>query len=215
MNTYIREPFNALSHLVGALLSFVALLAMLIKAVSKDGSGLTIFAVIFFGVSLMLLYGASATYHSAIAKPRMIAFFRRLDHSMIYVLIAGSYAPFCLVALNGTIGWVVFSIVTVAAFSGILFKMVWFNSPRWLSTVLYIILGWVIVFAIVPLSSVLGSIGLTLLILGGAMYTIGGVIYVIKPKFLEFKHLGFHEIFHLFIMAGSLSHFLSVYYFVL
>lgn len=215
MNTYIREPFNALSHLAGALLSFIALIMMIIKSASTGASMLAIFAVTFFGVSLMLLYGASATYHAAIAKPRLIAFFRRLDHSMIYVLIAGSYAPFCLIALNGKIGWIIFSIVALAAFAGILFKMVWFNSPRWLSTILYIVLGWVIVFAIVPLSSVLGMAGLGLLISGGAMYTIGGIIYVIKPKFLEFKHLGFHEIFHLFILAGSLSHFLAVYYYVL
>lgn len=215
MNTYIREPFNALSHLAGALLSFIALIMMIIKSASTGASMLAIFAVTFFGVSLMLLYGASATYHAAIAKPRLIAFFRRLDHSMIYVLIAGSYAPFCLIALNGKIGWIIFSIVALAAFAGILFKMVWFNSPRWLSTILYIVLGWVIVFAIVPLSSVLGMAGLGLLISGGAMYTIGGIIYVIKPNFLEFKHLGFHEIFHLFILAGSLSHFLAVYYYVL
>lgn len=215
MKTYIREPFNALSHLLGALLSFIALIAMVIKSSSAGAFSLSIAAVIFFGVSLILLYAASTIYHMAIAKPRLIAFFRRLDHSMIYVLIAGSYAPFCLIALHGTMGWIIFSIVSIAALCGILFKMVWFNSPRWLSTILYIILGWVIVFAIVPLSAVLGTTGLTLLILGGAMYTIGGVIYVVKPKFLEFKYLGFHEIFHLFILAGSFSHFLSVYYFVL
>lgn len=215
MKSYIREPFNALSHLLGALLSFIALIAMVIKSSSAGAFSLSIAAVIFFGVSLILLYAASTIYHMAIAKPRLIAFFRRLDHSMIYVLIAGSYAPFCLIALHGTMGWIIFSIVSIAALCGILFKMVWFNSPRWLSTILYIILGWVIVFAIVPLSAVLGTTGLTLLILGGAMYTIGGVIYVVKPKFLEFKHLGFHEIFHLFILAGSFSHFLSVYYFVL
>lgn len=215
MNDYIREPFNALSHLVAAILSFIALIAMVIKTSSDGASYLSITAVILFGISLILLYVASTTYHMAIAKPRLIAFFRRLDHSMIYVLIAGSYAPFCLIALHGKMGWIIFFIVSIAAFCGVLFKMVWFNSPRWLSTFLYIILGWVIVFAVVPLSSVLGAVGLSLLILGGAMYTIGAIIYVTKPKFLEFKRLGFHEIFHLFIMAGSLSHFLSVYYFVI
>lgn len=215
MKNYIREPFNALSHLIGAILSFIGLLAMVIKATATGASSLHIAAVIFFGISLILLYAASTTYHFVIAKDRVIAFFRRLDHSMIYVLIAGSYAPFCLIALNGLVGWLVFSIVSIAALSGILFKMVWFNSPRWLSTILYIVLGWVIVFAIVPLSAVLGSIGLFLLLFGGAMYTIGGVIYVLKPKFLESKHLGFHEIFHLFIMSGSFAHFCAVYFFVL
>jgi len=212
---YIREPFNALSHLVGAVLSFVALLAMVIKASADGGSTLHIASVIIFGISLILLYAASTIYHTAVTKDRMIAFLRRIDHSMIYILIAGSYAPFCLIALDGTLGYIVFSIVAIAALSGVLFKMVWFNSPRWLSTALYILLGWVIVLAIVPLSSALGFGGLLLLISGGAMYTIGGVIYAIKPKFLEFEHLGFHEIFHLFILAGSLAHFCSVYFYVL
>lgn len=215
MTNYIREPFNALSHLAGAVLSFVALLAMVIKVSTAGAPSLYIASVIIFGISLILLYSASAIYHTAVTKDRMIAFLRKLDHSMIYVLIAGSYAPFCLIALNGTTGYIVFSIVAIAALSGVLFKMLWFNSPRWLSTALYIVLGWVIVFAIVPLSSALGSEGLFWLIFGGAMYTIGGIIYAFKPKFLESKYLGFHEIFHLFILAGSLSHFFAVYFYVL
>lgn len=215
MTHYIREPFNAFSHLIGAVLSFVGLIAMIIKASMAGAPALHITAVIIFGISLLLLYGASTTYHMAVAKDKVIAFLRKFDHSMIYALIAGSYAPFCLIALNGSTGWVVFSIVSIAALSGILFKMVWFNCPRWLSTALYLVLGWVIVFAIVPLSSALGAGGLSLLIAGGALYTIGGVIYAFKPKFLESKYLGFHEIFHLFILSGSLAHFCSVYFYVL
>ncbi|WP_062107963.1 PAQR family membrane homeostasis protein TrhA [Bacillus niameyensis] len=215
MTQFIREPFNALSHLAGALLSVVGLILMVIKVSLNGGSALQLGAAIMFGVSLILLYSASTTYHLVIAKDKVIAFLRRFDHSMIFALIAGSYAPFCLISLKGKMGWIVFSIVAVIALSGILFKMVWFNCPRWLSTVLYIALGWVIVIAIVPLSSNLGPGGLFLLIFGGILYTIGGVIYGLKPKFLEMKHLGFHEIFHLFILAGSLCHFFSVYYFVL
>lgn len=215
MEHFIREPFNALSHLAGAALSFVALLAMVIKTSAAGSPAFHIAAVIIFGVSLMLLYTASTIYHSAVMNDSVIAFLRKLDHSMIYILIAGSYAPFCLIALSGITGYIIFSIVAIAALSGVLFKMVWFNSPRWLSTALYILLGWVIVFAIVPLSSALGFGGLFLLIFGGAMYTIGGVIYAVKPSFLESKHLGFHEIFHLFILAGSLAHFCAVYFYVL
>jgi len=215
MEQYVREPFNAFSHLIGAVLSFIGLIAMIIKSSSTGAPALQTAAVIIFGLSLLLLYTASTIYHMAIAKDNVIAFLRKFDHSMIYALIAGSYAPFCLIALNGSTGWIIFSIVSIAAISGILFKMVWFNCPRWLSTALYIVLGWVIVFAIVPLSSVLGVGGLSLLIGGGALYTIGGIIYAIKPKFLELKHLGFHEIFHLFILAGSLAHFCSVYFYVL
>lgn len=215
MNSYIREPINGLTHLAGAILSFAGLLAMVIKTSLTTSSPLAITAVAIFGISLMLLYSASATYHMVIAKDKVIAFLRKLDHSMIYVLIAGSYTPFCLITLNGVTGWVLFSIVSAVALSGILFKMIWFSCPRWLSTALYIAMGWIIVFAFSPLSESLSSTGVMLLLLGGILYTVGGVIYAIKPKFLEFKHLGFHEIFHIFIMMGSMAHFLCVFMYVI
>lgn len=215
MNSYIREPINGLTHLAGAILSFAGLLAMVIKASLTTSSPIAITAVAIFGISLMLLYSASATYHMVIAKDKVIAFLRKLDHSMIYVLIAGSYTPFCLITLNGVTGWVLFGIVTAVALSGILFKMIWFNCPRWLSTALYIAMGWIIVFAFSPLSESLSSAGVLLLLLGGILYTIGGVIYAVKPRFLEFNHMGFHEIFHIFIMMGSMAHFLCVFMFVI
>lgn len=215
MNAYIREPFNGLSHLAGAVLSFFALIAMLVKAAMSNSPATHFAAVIIFGVSMILLYAASATYHMVLAKDRVIAFLRRLDHSMIFLLIAGSYAPFCLIALNGTTGFVLFSVVTGLAVAGILFKMVWFNCPRWLSTGLYIGMGWIIVFLASPLSEILSVPGLWLLIIGGLMYTVGGVIYGAKPKFLQSKYLGFHEIFHIFILLGTFSHFLCVYFYVL
>ncbi|ANU14976.1 putative membrane protein hemolysin III [Planococcus halocryophilus Or1] len=215
MNTYIREPFNALSHLVGALLSLAALLAMVIKTAYADQPALHVAAVSIFGISLIFLYSASTIYHSALSQPYIIAFLRKLDHSMIFALIAGSYAPFCLIALGGTLGWTLFSLVTVLGLSGIFFKMVWFHSPRWLSTVIYIAMGWIIIFAVVPLANTLSLTGLLLLVAGGVSYTVGGIIYGIKPNSLSSKHLGFHEIFHLFILFGSLCHFLSVYFYVL
>lgn len=215
MQNYIREPFNALSHLIGAVLSFIALLAMVIKASYAQVPPLHLASVIIFGISLIGLYAASATYHTIIAKPHVIAFFRKLDHSMIYALIAGSYAPFCLIALQGWLGNLLFGLVAVIGLSGIFFKMVWFHSPRWLSTALYIAMGWIIVFAIVPLADNLLLPGLLLLITGGVLYTIGGLIYALKPKIFASTHLGFHEIFHLFILAGSFCHFLAVYFYVL
>ncbi|MFB6465619.1 hemolysin III family protein [Cytobacillus sp. Hz8] len=215
MGIYIREPINGLTHLAGAILSFFALLSMVIKASIHTGSPLAITAVIIFGISMILLYSASATYHMVIAKDKVIAFLRRLDHSMIFLLIAGTYTPFCLITLKGMIGWVLFSIITAIAFFGIVFKMIWFHCPRWLSTALYIAMGWMIIFVVSPLSARINSIGLFLLILGGVFYTIGGIIYGLKPKFLQFKHLGFHEIFHIFILLGSLAHFLSVFLYVI
>ena len=215
MNTYIREPFNGLSHLAGAILSFFALIAMIVKASMTEAPTIHIAAVIIFGVSMILLYSASATYHMVLAKDHIIAFLRRLDHSMIFLLIAGSYAPFCLIALNGSTGFILFFVVTGIAIAGVLFKMVWFNCPRWLSTGLYIGMGWIIVFLASPLSEILSITGLWLLVTGGLMYTIGGVIYGAKPKFLQSKYLGFHEIFHIFILLGTFAHFLCVYFYVL
>lgn len=214
MNAYIREPMNGLTHLTGAILSFIGLLAMVIKAASLQESALHISAIIIFGVSMILLYSASATYHMIIAKERMIAFIRRIDHSMIFVLIAGSYAPFCLISLDGMLGWLLFAIISLCAVLGVVFKLVWFSCPRWLSTGLYIAMGWIIIFAAKPLADVLSTTGLFLLVLGGIFYTVGGIIYGLKPKWLNFKYMGFHEIFHIFIMLGSLAHFLCVYLYV-
>lgn len=216
MHSVIREPFNALSHLAGAVLSLAALLAMTIKAASQQAPPLHLTSVILFGLALIALFTASTVYHAVIARPETIAFLRKLDHSMIFTLIAGSYAPFCLIALEGPLGWTLFGFVAFLGLSGIFFKMIWFHSPRWLSTAIYIAMGWIIVFAVVPLADQLSMAGLSLLIGGGLLYTIGGIIYALKPPFMEkVLRLGFHEVFHLFILAGSFCHFLSVYFYVL
>ncbi|QUG41542.1 hemolysin III family protein [Psychrobacillus sp. INOP01] len=215
MNTYIREPFNSLSHLFGALLGLAGLILMLMKGLEIDSPPLTLTAIVVFGVSMILLYTASATYHWLIGEAQNIQFLRRLDHSMIYILIAGTYAPFCLITLNNTAGYVLFTIIIVLATSGILFKMIWFNCPRWVSTAIYIGMGWMIIFLAPSLADSLGTVGLFYLILGGVSYTIGGIIYGVKPNIPFIKKLGFHEIFHIFILLGTLFHFICVYGYVL
>ncbi|WP_048600369.1 PAQR family membrane homeostasis protein TrhA [Rubeoparvulum massiliense] len=215
MNAYVREPINAYTHLGGAIFSFIALLAMVVKVSINTPSVPMLISVILFGLGMLFLYGASTVYHMIIADERIIQFFRRLDHSMIFALIAGSYAPFCLITLQADHGLILFILIHVAALLGILFKMVWFNSPRWLSTAIYIAMGWMIIFYAAPLADKLSVNGLFLLILGGIFYTIGGVIYATKPRWLQMKHMGFHEIFHIFVLLGSLSHFLCVYFYVI
>ncbi|WP_405102812.1 hemolysin III family protein [Oceanobacillus sp. FSL H7-0719] len=215
MNQYIREPINGLTHLFGAVLAIVGLIAMIIKAVSEGYSSVGIVAVIIFGVSMILLYSASATYHMVIAKDKVIAWLRRIDHSMIFVLIAGTYTPLCLISLNNTLGWILFSVINGLAILGVIFKLTWFNSPRWLSTSIYILMGWLVIFFTGELAPSLGTAGMVYLILGGVAYTIGGIIYGFKPKFLQFKDWGFHEIFHIFILVGSLFHFICIYWYVL
>lgn len=215
MGIYIREPINGLTHLFGAVLSFIGLLAMVIKASMHTGSALAIMAVIIFGISMILLYSASATYHMVVAKDHVIAFLRKIDHSMIFVLIAGTYTPICLISLQGVTGWVLFGVINGLALLGVLYKLIWFHAPRWLSTALYIAMGWIVIFFSPKLASIIGASGMFLLVLGGIFYTIGGFIYWLKPKFLEFKHMGFHEIFHIFILLGSLFHFWCIFGYVL
>ncbi|MCR1950951.1 hemolysin III family protein [Clostridium sp. DSM 100503] len=211
MERHLREPINSLTHWVGAILSLFALIAMLTKGLINNASNVAIVSVVIFGISLILLYSVSATYHGVITSEKVIFRLRKLDHSMIFILIAGSYAPFCLIALGGSKGTVFFTTIASIALAGILFRMLWFNCPRWLQTALYIGLGWAAIFMIKPLSQVLSPISLFLLVLGGVLYTVGGVIYGIKPKKLQLGKFGFHEIFHIFIILGSLSHFICVF----
>jgi hemolysin III len=215
MAKYLREPVNGFTHLFGALLSFAGLLALVIKTTLKNPTILSITSVIIFGVSMILLYSASATYHLVVSSDKVIKFLRRLDHSMIFILIAGSYTPFCFIALKGKQGFILYSIIATVAVVGVLFKMIWFKCPRWISTLLYVAMGWVAVFLISPLYKALSPNGTILLLLGGIFYTIGALIYAIKPKFLKIKYFGFHEIFHIFIMLGTLTHFLCVFKYVI
>lgn len=215
MGKYIREPINGFTHLGGAILSFAGLLALVIKTTLISASAVDLTAVIIFGISMILLYAASATYHLVVASDKVIAFLRKLDHSMIFVLIAGSYTPFCLIALKEDKGWILFTVIATIAVCGVLFKMIWFNCLRWISTCIYIGMGWISVFMIKPLYSSMPFGGVYLLLLGGIFYTIGAVIYALKPSSLKFKNLGFHEIFHIFILLGSLCHFISVFEYVI
>lgn len=216
MNNYLREPINGFTHLVGAALSFVGLLALVIKTTLNDPSTISLTAVIIFGISLILLYSASATYHLVVSTDKVISFLRRLDHAMIFILIAGSYTPFCLIALEGATGWTLFFIIVACAIAGVSFKLIWFNCPRWISTLIYVGMGWIAVFLILPLYKALSLNGVILLIGGGILYTIGALIYAIKPKiFKNNKYLGYHEIFHIFIMLGSLAHFICIFEYVL
>lgn len=209
-NTFFREPINGFTHLFGAILSIFALVALTAKATYIYGIGLPLLSVILFGFSLVLLYSASAIYHLVNAKEKTIAFLRRLDHSMIFILICGSYMPYCLIGLEGKAQIFITSLIVILTILGILFKMVWFNCPRILSTLMYIGMGWISLGAI-PFFKNIPALALIWLAIGGVIYTIGGIIYALKPKFLEFNNLGFHEIFHIFILLGSLCHFISIF----
>lgn len=211
----LREPINSITHFVGAGLSFIALIAMLVKVAISDPSVISILSVTIFGISLTLLYATSGTYHGIISTEKVIKFFQKLDHSMIFVLIAGSYAPFCLISIGDKFGFTMFLIMITLAIVGIIFKLCWFNCPCWVDSVMYIGMGWIALFMIKPLAAILPGISLFWLVLGGILYTIGGIIYATKSKKLTIGNWGFHEIFHIFILLGSLSHFICVYTYVI
>lgn len=215
MTKHLREPINGLTHLTGAILSLFGLIALIIKVASSNGTLIDYVAIVSFGVSMILLYSASATYHSVISNDSVIKILKKIDHSMIFILITGSYAPLCLIALQNSVGRALFTTVAIAAIIGIVFKICWVTCPKWVSSTIYIGIGWFAVFAIYPLSKVLASAGIFLLVLGGVMYTIGGVIYALKSERIRIGSFGGHEIFHIFIMLGTLCHFFCVFNYVL
>lgn len=211
MKHYLREPVNALTHLSGAVLSLIGTIILLCHT---HLSALTITSIIIFGLSLIALYTTSGIYHLVYATDAILLKLRKLDHSMIFILIAGSYTPFCLLALDGAWKWSIITIVWTLTIVGIILKMFWITMPRWVSTGFYIGMGWIALFALKPLYDSLSAGGFTFLLLGGLMYTIGGIIYGLKkPNFS--KDFGFHEIFHIFVMLGSLCHYWAVLHYVL
>lgn len=214
MLSKFREPISSLTHLVGAFLSLIGLILLIKYSLDTANVYNTIILAV-FGISSILLYSASSTYHKSLSSAKVIKILRRVDHSMIYVLIAGTYTPICLIALKGATGTFLFLGVWSLAFIGILLKIVWFDAPRWLYTGFYILMGWISVFAIVPIIRAISFGGFMWLLAGGLFYTVGGVIYATKRPKINLKLFGFHEIFHIFIMLGSLCHFVLMFKYIM
>jgi hemolysin III len=199
-----EEFLNVLSHGFGLVLSLIAFPFLLLKGAAYDGFWKPTSFVI-YGLSLILLYAASTFYHAA-KKPTIRRTLNILDHAAIYVLIAGGYTPFCLVALDSSLGWYVFVFVWLFALVGIVLKLFFTGKYDKLSTAMYLLMGWQVVFFAKPLANNISENGLYLLILGGIFYTIGAILYSIKK--LPYNH----AIFHVFVLMGSLSHFYSIYF---
>lgn len=211
----LRDPISSITHLLAGGLSIIALILLISKQLLIGNINTMLFvSSIIFGVSMILLYFTSGIYHAiSSTKEKAIAVMKKVDHSMIYILIAGSYSPFCLYVLPKKVGIPVFIILWIIAISGITLKVFWINMPRVLSTALYIGMGWVALFVIKDLYLNLVTPAFLLLVLGGVFYTIGGVIYAIKKPNL--KNWNFHDIFHIFTMLGSLAHFLLVFLYLI
>jgi len=210
LSRVLKDPASGLSHLVGAVLSVIGLAALLrVGIANHDVWQIVSFAI--FGGSLILLYSASATYHLLNVSVRAEVVLRKLDHIMIFVLIAGTYTPICLIKLRGPAGYAMLTVVWSLAVAGVFFKVFYLNAPRWAYTGVYLLMGWMSLFIMVPLARAVGFRALLWLLVGGAFYSLGAVIYGLKKPNLIPGWLGFHEIFHVFIIMGSLSHFYFVY----
>lgn len=203
-----EEIFNAVTHGVGALLAIAAIPLCVVQAVTH-GAGLLLVAALIYSITMVVEYLMSTLYH-AIAVPAAKRVFKVLDHCGIYLYIAGCYAPYCLVTLINNNGIPLCIFVWVVALAGIVAEAFWVNRPRWISALLYLMQGWAVVVCIPALWTLLDPVGFWLLVVGGICYTIGAVFYTCTKKK---KYM--HSVFHLWVLAGSVFQFFSIYLFVL
>jgi hemolysin III len=211
----LREPLNAITHGVGAVLAIVG--GVVLVALSA-GDGRRMVAFTIYAVTLFLLFLASTLLHAVRARPEVLRRLRIFDHAAIYLLIAGTYTPIALVTLTGVSpawGWTLLGVAWGAAGLGVLFKLAWLDAPRWLSTALYLALGWMAVVAIAPLVQALPWSALAWLAAGGAFYSVGAVVYARKRPDPFPRVFGYHEIWHLFVLAGATCHYVLMLRYVL
>lgn len=212
----IKDPGSAITHFIGMLMAIFAAVPLLIKA-AHEPDRIYVISLAVYAASLILLYAASTTYHTFDISKKVNTILKKIDHMMISVLIAGSYTPICLLVLDRSTGIPLLTLVWGIALVGILFKAFWVSCPKWVSSVLYIGMGWTCVLAFTQILNSMSPVAFGWLLAGGLIYTIGGVIYALKLPIFNNKHKNFgsHEIFHLFVMAGSACHFVVMYVFVL
>ena len=209
----LKDPGSALTHFFAFILTLFAAIFLFSKAVVHNVDSLSMTTFIIFIISMLLLYAASTTYHSFDVSKKVNTLLRKIDHMMIFVLITGTYAPICLGVLAGRTGFILFSMVCAISFLGILINIFWINYPKWISSIIYIGLGWLCSFALTKIISSMPRSSFVWLLTGGIIYTVGGVIYALKLKCFDrfHRYFGIHEIFHLFVMGGSFCHFMLMY----
>lgn len=214
----VRDFVSGLTHCIAAALSLVGLVLLIVFS-SLKGDAFDIVSFTIFGVALFLLYLFSTLYHWLNISEKALIVFKKFDHIMIYILIAASYTPICLGPMRGPWGWSIFGVIWGFAVLGIIFTSIWIKAPRALTTSIYMVMGWTVLVAIFPLINAFKNANMLFslwwLLLGGIFYTIGGLIYGLKWPKIKFKHFGFHEIFHIFVMLGSICHYWFILRYVL
>ena len=215
MNIRVKDPGSAITHFIGMMMAMLASTPLLIKA-ARQPDKIHMIALSIFISSMILLYGASTLYHTLDLSEKVNKLLKKIDHMMIFVLIAGTYTPICVIALPQPLGVKLLAIVWGIALIGIVVKMFWITCPKWFSSILHIGMGWTCVLAFTQILNSLSKAGFGWLLAGGIIYTVGGIIYALKLPIFNAKHkyFGSHEIFHLFVMGGSVCHFIVMYVFV-
>lgn len=203
----LREPVNSLTHWGGAILALIGLIALLIIGWDTPAK---IISFTIYGLSLIFMFSASATYHMVRVKDKALEIFRKIDHSAIYLLIAGTYTPFCINAFEGFWKWGLLSIIWSLALIGIVVKIFYIRAPRWLNAGIYVVMGWLSVLSAGEMLAALPAWVLTWLIIGGVIYTLGAIVYI--TKIFNFKPgvFGFHEVWHIFVLLAAAAHFVAV-----
>lgn len=216
IQSHIKDPGSAITHFIGMLMAIFAAVPLLIKAASEPDE-IYIISLAVYAASLILLYAASTTYHTFDRSEKINTILKKIDHMMIFVLIAGSYTPICLLVLGGRTGLLLLSVVWGIALVGIVLKAFWVYCPKWVSSALYIGMGWTCVLAFTQLLNSMSPAAFGWLLAGGIIYTIGGIIYAMKLPVFNNRHKNFgsHEVFHIFVMLGSACHFVVMYAFLL
>lgn len=210
-----KDPISALTHFIAFFLCIVALPFLLLKG-SRDGLGnLEMFSLSVFALSTIFLYGASSSYHGFNLGEKKNRVLRKIDHAMIGILVAGTYTPLCLISLREIGGLRILATVWTLAISALVLKLFWINCPKWISSILYLLMGWTCAPSLGKIYAILQGGGFKLLLLGGITYTIGALIYAMKiPSLEKNKNFRSHELFHLFIMGGTLFHYMMIYLYV-
>lgn len=214
---HIKDPGSAITHFIAMVSSVLAAAPLLLKSYRDTGRfSLDSLSLMIFIVSMILLYAASTIYHTLDISPHINKLLRKIDHMMIFILIAGTYTPVCMVVLGDRTGWMLLALVWSIALVGIIIKACWITCPKWFSSILYIAMGWVCVLAFTKIVRSLPAAAFGWLLAGGIIYTAGGIIYALKLPLFNSRHKNFgsHEIFHLFVMGGSLCHYIMMYQFV-
>lgn len=203
-----REPISGLTHLAGASLGFVGTILLLFFS---WGDWKTTVAVTIYGISLVLMFSASASYHLIKAQPKTLQRLRKFDHASIYVVIAGSYTPICLLAFTGFWSWGFLAVIWFLAIAGVIVKLFVIKAPRWTTAGVYLVMGWLSIFAVNEMIRSLSPLALWGLVIGGLFYSFGAIIYIRKKPDFYPNVFGFHELWHIFVLLGALSHFVVIW----